>query len=264
MTLLEGNQLKINCSATGFPLPTILISFNEKNLFSTLNFTGKLKPNESSKLSASSGESATIRINYDSQISMEFVSNNSNAGIFSCKAVNEFGIDNVSTTIEFISRPSFDTNSAKNETINVVEGMPAILKCSAFGRPKPKINWQMSSKAVDDKRFRIVDGGRKLILFSVNASDEGKFDCLAKNVVGEIKRTTELVVSWPPKINSNEKNKISKIITVNRHNSLELECPISGKPAPKVNWMKMDDLDESSDKRTSFNISTSVLVRKMN
>lgn len=67
------------------------------------------------------------------------------------------------------------------------QGETALLECGPpKGHPEPTVFWKKNGHIVDldkNKRFRIVDGGN-LAIQDVRQSDDGKYQCVAKNIVG--------------------------------------------------------------------------------
>lgn len=67
------------------------------------------------------------------------------------------------------------------------QGETALLECGPpKGHPEPVVFWKKNGHVIDldkNKRFRIVDGGN-LAIQDVRQSDDGKYQCIAKNVVG--------------------------------------------------------------------------------
>ena len=72
-----------------------------------------------------------------------------------------------------------NTRAAQGETVLIECGPPR-------GIPEPTIMWKKNGQKVDvesSKRIRIVDGGN-LAIQDVRQTDEGHYQCIAKNIVG--------------------------------------------------------------------------------
>lgn len=73
------------------------------------------------------------------------------------------------------------------QNTRVAQGDIALLECSGpKGTPEPLIWWKKNGQKLEiehSKRIRIVDGGN-LAIQDARQSDEGEYQCVAKNVVG--------------------------------------------------------------------------------
>ena len=73
----------------------------------------------------------------------------------------------------------------------VVEGSEAIILCRALGNPEPIVRWEFEGKRLDSSG-RLSVGS--LSFFNVSSSRRGAYTCVAENVVGAARRTTQLRV----------------------------------------------------------------------
>lgn len=73
------------------------------------------------------------------------------------------------------------------QNMRVAQGDTALLECAGpRGSPEPVISWRKNGQKLEmehSKRIRIVDGGN-LAIQDARQSDEGQYQCVAKNVVG--------------------------------------------------------------------------------
>lgn len=73
------------------------------------------------------------------------------------------------------------------QNTRIAQGDTALLECAApRGIPEPTVLWKRNGQVLDmesSKRIRIVDGGN-LAIQDVRQSDEGQYQCLAKNPAG--------------------------------------------------------------------------------
>lgn len=73
------------------------------------------------------------------------------------------------------------------QNTRVAQGEIVLLECAGpKGTPEPLIWWKKNGQKLEiehSKRIRIVDGGN-LAIQDARQSDEGEYQCVAKNVVG--------------------------------------------------------------------------------
>ncbi|ODM99466.1 Roundabout 1 [Orchesella cincta] len=78
----------------------------------------------------------------------------------------------------------------------VAQGDTAVLECEPpRGNPEPKVLWKRNGNLIDVKangRYRIVGQG-SLSISQVRQSDEGRYVCLAKNIVSTRQSNTALL-----------------------------------------------------------------------
>ena len=69
----------------------------------------------------------------------------------------------------------------------MAQGETVLLECGPpKGSPEPVITWRKNGQTMDligSKRIRIVDGGN-LAIQEARQSDDGRYQCIAKNIVG--------------------------------------------------------------------------------
>ncbi|KAG5875405.1 hypothetical protein JTB14_028475, partial [Gonioctena quinquepunctata] len=98
-----------------------------------------------------------------------------------------------SAQIEVLEKPTFFTNS-KPETLG--DYLNSIsLPCDVLGIPKPNITWYKNSDELDlaDKRY-LVQEDNSLLIKKLLISDNGMYQCFARNEAGESSLSTWLKV----------------------------------------------------------------------
>ncbi|KAF7660404.1 hypothetical protein LDENG_00282410 [Lucifuga dentata] len=117
-------------------------------------------------------------------------------------------------------------------------GDQLILKCSATGKPKPRIIWRLPSKAVVDQwhrmgsRIQVQDNGT-LIINSVSDKDAGDYLCVARSKIGDDLQLMRVSVSMKP---AKIEPKVYSKKHVHYGNDLEVDCKASGAPKPEISW----------------------------
>ncbi|XP_020621934.1 hemicentin-1-like isoform X3 [Orbicella faveolata] len=125
-TIIEGQELKFYCIATGNPAPTI-----------TWTKDGKTE-----------AEGDTLN----------FKANRSNSGNYWCSAENGLGISvNSSAYLDVQFAPSLITTPADQ---TVLESATATFHCNATGNPTPKIKWVKDGKTVALGDTFVIEGNK--------------------------------------------------------------------------------------------------------
>ena len=69
----------------------------------------------------------------------------------------------------------------------------ASFQCETEGNPKPKVKWlKQNSNLVADKR--VVPSPRGLMITDVTSQDQGRYTCVARNILGEVTSSAILSV----------------------------------------------------------------------
>ena len=77
--------------------------------------------------------------------------------------------------------------------ITVNESQTAILKCTAYGNPSPKVTWSKLHSSLPVGRHFVESSGA-LIVKDVRPGDEGIFSCRAENFLGQLNSSAKLTV----------------------------------------------------------------------
>ncbi|XP_052894838.1 protein sax-3-like [Anopheles moucheti] len=160
----------------------------------------------------------------------------SDAGVYWCEARNENGIArsrNATLQVavlreEFRLEPQH-TRAAQGETVLLECGPPK-------GIPEPTLSWRKNGQKLEvesSKRIRIVDGGN-LAIQDVRQTDEGQYQCIAKNLVGVRESATAfLKVHVKPFLIRGPHDQ-----TVVEGASVTFQCRVGGDPMPDVLWRR--------------------------
>uniref|UniRef100_W5MFK7 Peroxidasin like n=1 Tax=Lepisosteus oculatus TaxID=7918 RepID=W5MFK7_LEPOC len=123
--------------------------------------------------------------------------------------------------------------------IDASMGNTVYFSCRAEGSPKPEIIWIHNNTEIDmrvDIRLNLLEDGT-LMIQNTRDSDQGTYQCMAKNVAGETK-TQGVVLRY-----FGTPNKPSFVIQPQNTevlvgSSLTLECSATGDPQPHVTWTR--------------------------
>jgi len=128
-----------------------------------------------------------------------------------------------------ISAPSI---VASPMSMVVNESGTASFQCEAEGNPEPKVTWlKQNSNLLADKRVVPSRGG--LMITDVTSQDEGRYTCVARNILGEVSSSVTLTVQVGAVISQ----KPSSVI-IEEGQNLNLVCKVTGQPTPTVTWRK--------------------------
>ncbi|KAJ8035230.1 Hemicentin-1 [Holothuria leucospilota] len=177
VTIIQGKQLELKNSVTGYPIPTILCYKDGKQLDPEAGY----KTTFSERLAMLTAESTK----------------EGDQGMFSCVAVNPEGDDITSCNVLFEkhTKPEFKTHLQPHMT--VIDGKPLKLECSVNGYPNPTILWYKDGKLLDSQagyKTTFSEGFAILTCESTKEGDEGMFSCKAVNPAGDNITSCKVVV----------------------------------------------------------------------
>ncbi|KAM4747055.1 neogenin isoform 1-T1 [Rhinophrynus dorsalis] len=155
------------------------------------------------------------------------------------------------------------------EPVDIVtlRGSPAVLNCSAYAEPAPKIEWKKDGtflNLVSDDRRRLLPDGSLLFTSVVhskhNKPDEGIYQCVATvDSLGSIvSRTARLSVAGLPRFGSQP-----EASSVYVGDSLALSCDVSAELVPFIQWEQNRTLREL-DTRVSVLSNGSLVISNAN
>uniref|UniRef100_A0A8C9MAR1 Ig-like domain-containing protein n=1 Tax=Panthera tigris altaica TaxID=74533 RepID=A0A8C9MAR1_PANTA len=134
------------------------------------------------------------------------------AGVYTCRAVNEMGDASAEIRLEVGYAPQL-MELPRGVTVEL--GRSALLACRAMGRPPPPASFRPSGVAPEDQALYL---------------------CEAQNVFGKVRAEARLVVTGhaPPQIASS-----ASTVRVLERQPVSLPCIIlAGRPLPERRWLK--------------------------
>uniref|UniRef100_T1IXZ7 Peroxidase n=1 Tax=Strigamia maritima TaxID=126957 RepID=T1IXZ7_STRMM len=160
-------------------------------------------------------------------------------------------------------KPSF---TEEPDDVDVNFGGTSYFRCKADGDPHPDIVWFRDSNEINfqdddlDKRYSLLNDGTTLMIENTQDSDEGVYECMAKNVIGEVKsRRVQMAKRHvtekshrtdhfqqhnkkPPKFESGAAKPRFQEYPQGQEvvlgGSAELRCKATGSPQPQVTWTR--------------------------
>uniref|UniRef100_A0A674HZE2 Ig-like domain-containing protein n=1 Tax=Terrapene triunguis TaxID=2587831 RepID=A0A674HZE2_9SAUR len=166
------------------------------------------------------------------------------------------------TTQEFnCERPRITTEP---HDADVKLGNTVYFTCRAEGNPKPEIIWLHNNNEIDmkdDGRRNLLQDGT-LMIQNTKESDKGVYQCMAKNIAGEVK-TQEVVLRYfgtPSKPSFVIQPQNTEVLV---GQSVTLECGVSGHPPPHVIWTLGTGSPLPSDSRFAITGSGGLYIQNV-
>ncbi|XP_066468473.1 peroxidasin homolog isoform X2 [Tiliqua scincoides] len=154
--------------------------------------------------------------------------------------------------------------TSEPQDVDVTSGNTVYFTCRAEGNPKPEIIWlrnnnELSMKA--DSRLNLLDDGT-LMIQNTQETDQGIYQCMAKNVAGEVK-TQEVTLRYfgSPARPSFVIHPQNTEVLVGE--SVTLECSATGHPQPRITWTKGDRTPLPNDPRITITPSGGLYIQNV-
>ncbi|KAJ8255158.1 hypothetical protein GJAV_G00201670 [Gymnothorax javanicus] len=212
----------MKCEAQGDPPPTII----------WLSPTNEIISSSSSRYQVLGDGTLVIR-------KLSFA----DRGKYACVARNSAGDDIKNVNLEVEAREPQINGQSGRTTMKVlaVSYQTTLLDCKAEGMPEPQITWTTSygmslPTPYLGGRFQVHRNG-SLELRGLRKTDEGRFECLAKNNLGEARLEIQLEVAALAEKPIFLVPNIEVLPLKVGGRELLLECQARGKPLPEFVWV---------------------------
>ncbi|NXF70652.1 NEO1 protein, partial [Sclerurus mexicanus] len=170
LSRLRGQSALFPCVATGFPAPSIRWTRNEEELLTE----------GSGRFQLLAGGSLEIRDVVEGD-----------AGTFTCIAEsgNDTAAAQAELTVqvppEFLKRPA---------NIYAHESMDIVFECEVAGKPTPTVKWVKNGDVVIPSDYFKIVKEHNLQVLGLVKSDEGFYQCIAENDVGNAQAGAQLII----------------------------------------------------------------------
>ncbi|XP_040193513.1 neurofascin isoform X15 [Rana temporaria] len=160
-----------------------------------------------------------------------------NSAVFQCNASNAHGYLLANAFVSILDVPS-RMLGPRNQFIKVIEYNRTQLDCPFFGSPIPTLRWFKNGQGsnLDGGNYRVHENGT-LEISTVRKEDQGKYTCVATNILGNAENTVRLEVKEPTRIVKGPEDQIAR-----RGSTVRLDCRVRWDNTLRltVMWMKDD------------------------
>lgn len=161
-------------------------------------------------------------------------------GIYWCEATNTFGqvASRNATLVVAVLKDKF---RIEPEDVGVLEGGTAILECAPpKGSPPPTTFWKRNGIILELEKLErfSLEGEGTLIIDKVQASDEGEYQCVAKNVAGiKASAKAQLSLQVIPYVIKHPTN-----VSAVAGDTVRFGCAVKGRPHPEIRWSRSNGM----------------------
>ncbi|KFQ69294.1 Immunoglobulin superfamily member 10, partial [Phaethon lepturus] len=225
--VLYGEDLKVDCKASGSPAPEISWSLPDGTVINNVMLADDSGRRSRSDMISSSTDRHLLHINGSLSVSQVKLLD---AGEYMCVARNPGGDDTKLYKLDVVAKPPI---------INVkgISGESLSLHCLSDGSPKPNTAWTLPGGSVLDRpqinrKYILLENGT-LVIREATVHDRGSYVCKAHNSAGDSSVTVPVViVAYPPRIMSRPPQTIHTMPGA----AVQLHCIALGIPKPEITW----------------------------
>jgi len=242
----EGDDITLTASFTGFPLPEVTWTMNNK-------------PIENATVTSQDNTSSTLVISPLTP---------SHVGHVKCTLTNGSGKASHEARISVKAKRVAPTIETPLPTVlEIGEGEQAEIHCVVRGHPQPRVSWTRDGRSLSilSTETTYEEGKATLKIRKATSRDGGKYMCTARNLSGDAETTcTVQVVSGEvvkkdlgsaPVMTSQFED-----CTLYDGDDLKLVCNITGTPTPTIEWFVDDQRLEAEDGTFSFKDGVATLM----
>ncbi|XP_072528694.1 neuronal cell adhesion molecule a isoform X4 [Salminus brasiliensis] len=157
------------------------------------------------------------------------------SAVYQCNASNEFGYLLANAFVNVLAEPP-RVLTPPNTVYQVITNSQAMLDCSSFGSPIPKITWFKDGQtAILDGDSYILHENGTLQISPAQPQNSGKYTCVATNNQGNKENHVYLEVKEPTRILKQPEYKVAQ-----KNSIAVFECEVKHDPSliPTVTWLK--------------------------
>ncbi|XP_028353185.1 hemicentin-2 [Physeter macrocephalus] len=210
--VLPHTPVRLTCNATGAPSPALLW-LKDGNPVSTAGTSG-LQVFPGGRVLTLAGARA------------------SDAGSYSCVAVNAVGEDRQDVTLHVHMPPSIP---GEELNVSVAANESVALECQSHAVPPPVLSWRKDGRPLEPRPGIRLSADKALLeVDRAGVADAGRYTCEALNQAGCSEKHYNLNVWVPPVFPSPE----PRTLTVTEGHPARLSCECRGVPFPKISWRK--------------------------
>ena len=122
--------------------------------------------------------------------------------------------------------------SLSSNRLRAEEKQKVTISCTVTGQPTPKIAWSKAGGSVPVGRIHVQDGTLKI--FKVTRKDGGIYICKAKNILGSVTDTAQLIVYSPLRFRVLPPQEVTPVIGL----TLRLPCVAESELSTTISWLK--------------------------
>ncbi|KAM9642204.1 hemicentin-2 [Trichechus inunguis] len=203
----QGAEVRVSCSASGYPAPHISWSREGRTL----------------------QQDSRVLVDAQGTLIIQGVAPE-DAGNYSCQAANEVGTDKKTVTLYYTDPPSI---SAINAVVLAEVGKEAVLVCKASGVPPPRVIWYRGGLEMILAPEGFSSGTLRIL--AAQERDAGVYTCRAINELGDASAEIRLEVGHAPRLMEPPQD-----VTMELGRSALLVCRATGHPPPAITWRHRD------------------------